>query len=198
MEYVDLGLPSGKKWAKCNLGASSEEESGLYFQWGDIQGYTAEQVWTDKQFDWDDYKLANNTSLFKLTKYNSTDNKVQLDLEDDAVYVALGSNWRMPTKDDFHELIDNTTREVTLINDIQGMKFTSNVNSNYIFFPFSGFAFESFMHFVGSYFYCWSSSLESVNETNALYLYGDSKSDICLYYDNRRYGLSIRGIYVGG
>ena len=49
MKYVDLGLPSGKKWAKCNLGASSEEEYGLYFQWGDTVGYTKEQILEKKK-----------------------------------------------------------------------------------------------------------------------------------------------------
>ena len=49
-DYVDLGLPSGLLWAKKNLGAATEEDAGLYFQWGDTQGYTAEQVGVDKEF----------------------------------------------------------------------------------------------------------------------------------------------------
>ena len=51
-EYVDLGLPSGLKWAKCNIGATSETDYGLYFQWGATEGYTAEKVENgDKVFD---------------------------------------------------------------------------------------------------------------------------------------------------
>ena len=102
IEYkaIDLGLPSGLLWANKNIGAATEEDAGLFFQWGDIQGYTAEQVGVDKQFDWSDYKY-NNGSSFNPTKYTSSDGKIQLDLEDDAVYAALGGNWRMPTYEDF-------------------------------------------------------------------------------------------------
>ena len=60
-DYVDLGLPSGTLWATMNVGASKPSDAGLYFQWGDTQGYTADQVGTGdgkKKFssDWSDYK----------------------------------------------------------------------------------------------------------------------------------------------
>ena len=197
MEYVDLGLPSGKKWAKCNLGANSEEESGLYYQWGDIRGYAAEQVGTDEQFDWANYKFSIDGSSSNFSKYNSVDNKTQFDLEDDAVYAALGGNWRMPTKDDFQELIDYTTTGVTSISGIQGMKFTSRHNSNYLFFPFAGYAFSGSMRDVGSYFDCWSSTMRSVGSGNAWGLYGGSGGNMYLGNYDRRFGQSVRGIYVG-
>ena len=197
MEYVDLGLPSGKKWAKCNLGANSEEESGLYYQWGDTVGYAAEQVGTDKQFDWANYKFSIYGSSSNFNKYSSSDSKTQLDLEDDAVYAALGGNWRMPTQADFQELIDNTTTGVTSISGIQGMKFTSRHNSNYLFFPFAGYAFSGSMFSVGSDFYCWSSSLSSVGSDNAWYLCGNSGGSMVLLNGSRSYGQSVRGIYVG-
>ena len=191
MEYVDLGLPSGKKWAKCNLGANSEEEAGLYYQWGDTVGYTAEQVGVDKQFDWNDYKFSIDGSSSNFSKYNSSDRKLQLDLEDDAVYAALGGNWRMPTKDDFEELTANTTTEVTSINGIQGMKFTSKNNSNYIFFPFAGS-----MNYFWSNFSCWSSSLGSVGSIFAWYLFGNSGDYMSLNISYRSYVRSVRGIYI--
>ena len=197
MEYVDLGLPSGKKWAKCNLGANSEEESGLYFQWGDTVGYTKDQIGTDKIFNWENYKW-NSGSSFNPTKYVYSDN-IQLYLEDDAVYAALGGNWRIPTKAAFQELIYNTKTEVTSINGIQGMKFNSKNNSNYIFFPFAGYTYSGSMNDVGSDFNCWSSTLSSVDNDSSWLLYGDSRGYMYLdYYFTRRYGLSIRGIYVGG
>ena len=98
-EYVDLGLPSGNLWAKCNIGADTEEDAGLYFQWGDTQGYTAEQVGVDKQFgsNFSDYKWYGDGGF---TKYNTVDNKLTLDLEDDAAHVLMGGNWRMPTSDE--------------------------------------------------------------------------------------------------
>ena len=55
-EYVDLGLPSHLKWAKCNIGAEKETDAGLYFAWGETTGYTASQVGTDKHFSERDYK----------------------------------------------------------------------------------------------------------------------------------------------
>ena len=79
-EYVDLGLPSGLIWAKCNVGAKTEEEPGLYFQWGDTQGYTAEQM-KDKLFSWIDYKFSIDRSSSNFSKYNGTDGLVTLELE---------------------------------------------------------------------------------------------------------------------
>lgn len=105
---VDLGLPSGILWADRNIGASSPEDSGLYFQWGDIQGYTADQIGTSegqKVFTWDDYKFGTDSNL---TKYNETDGKTVLDPEDDAATVNMGSKFRMPTQSEMEELFNNT------------------------------------------------------------------------------------------
>ena len=191
---VDLGLPSGKLWAKGNLMADKEEDYGLYYQWGDTVGYTDEQVGTDKQFTWGDYKFSIDGSSSNFNKYNSSDSKTQLDLEDDAVYAALGGNWRMPTQADFQELIDYTTTGFTSIGGIQGMKFTSKENSNYLFFPFAGYARSGSMSYVGSGFNCWSSSLFSVGSNYAWYLYGNSGGGMDLYDYNRSYGQSVRGV----
>ena len=194
MTPVDLGLPSGKLWAKGNLMADKEEDYGLYYQWGDTQGYSAEQVGVDKQFDWSDYKY-NSGSSFNPTKYTSSDQKVQLDLEDDAVYAALGGNWRMPTQADFQELTANTTTQVTSISGIQGMKFTSKNNSNYLFFPFAGYASSGSMISVGFLFGCWSSTLSILSISRAQYLYGNSEDKIYLNDDfSRRGGRSVRGV----
>ena len=107
-EYVDLGLHSGLLWAKCNVGAATEEEAGLYFQWGDTQGYTAEQIGDgegQKNFFKDDYKFYADGEY---TKYNSADGKTELDPEDDGVRANMGGDWRMPTYADYKELYDNT------------------------------------------------------------------------------------------
>ena len=190
-ETVDLGLPSKKLWAKCNLGANSESDYGLYYQWGDTSGYTATQVGVDKQFDWGDCKY-NSGSDFIPTKYTSSDQKTQLDLEDDAVYTALGGNWRMPTKADIQELTANTTTEVTSISGIQGIKITSKNNSNYLFFPFAGYARSGSMSNVGSDFYCWSSTLYSVGSANAWGFSVNSGNNMNM--NSRRSGQSVRGV----
>ena len=93
-EFVDLGLPSGTLWATCNVGATSPEQAGLYFVWGETTGYTAEQV-------------ASGVRAFKSGSYKAASISADLTLEQDAAHVNLGGDWRMPTKDEWRELIDN-------------------------------------------------------------------------------------------
>ena len=103
-EYIDLGLPSGTKWAKMNVGANSETDAGLYFAWGETQGYTASQVGTDKQFSWNDYNYG---SASPFTKYDQ-DGLTNLELTDDAAHVNWGGDWHMPTKEQCIELFKET------------------------------------------------------------------------------------------
>ena len=192
--FIDLGLPSGLLWADRNIGAASPEDIGLYFQWGDVQGYTAEQVGNGeglKYLDWNDYKFSIDGSSLNLSKYNETDGKIVLDLEDDAVHVLMGGNWRMPTQEDFHELINNTDLylvpetgeeihgninpdgtssttsiyfewEQTVSGTIKGMKFyKKNDKQTYLFVPCGGVAYRGSVLNVGAVGYLWSSSLES-------------------------------------
>ena len=194
-EYVDLGLPSGKKWAKCNLGANSEEESGLYFQWGDTVGYTAEQVGTDKTFNWKNYKWSIDGSSINFSKYNSRDGKTVLDLEDDAVYAALGGNWRMPTVDDWRELYNNADQQWVQINGVNGYKLTGK-NGNYIFLPAAGLGSGSSLDSEGSSGYIWYSSLDSVISFCALACNFGSYWFDPVNTNSRLCGFPIRGIYV--
>ena len=173
-EYVDLGLPSGLKWAKCNVGASSPEEIGLYFAWGEVIGY--EGINSGKNFDWTDYKYCNG-SYDTLTKYNSfssygiVDNKTVLDLEDDAASMNMGGSWHMPSEEQWKELINSsyTTTTWTTINGIKGRLITSKTNGNTLFLPASGSCGWGSVSFVGSRGYCWSSSLE---EDTTYYAWG--------------------------
>ena len=109
--FIDLGLPSGNLWCDRNLGASSPEDAGLYFQWGDTQGYSADQIGTEqgqKSFIWGDYKFSVNGSDVNFSKYNNGDGKSVLDLEDDAANIVLGQEYRIPTKEQWEELLNNT------------------------------------------------------------------------------------------
>lgn len=115
--YVDLGLPSGLLWADRNVGAASPESTGLYFQWGDVKhnkidladgGDTLEGK---KNFSYADYKWTTDNGV-TFTKYNDTDKKTVLDMLDDAAYVNMGGNWRMPTEEDVVELFENTDVEL--------------------------------------------------------------------------------------
>ena len=107
-EYVDLGLPSGTKWAKMNVGANSETDYGLYFAWGETEGYTASQIPSKKKFNWDDYALIEDSGS-TMSKYNDSDNKTVLDLEDDAASVNMGGDWHMPNREQCIELFKETT-----------------------------------------------------------------------------------------
>lgn len=106
-EYVDLGLPSGTLWAKMNVGATSETDSGLYFAWGETEGYTASQVGVDKQFAWADYKFNPSGDGKTFTKYTSSGET--LELIDDAAAVNMGGNWHMPSEAQIEELLACTT-----------------------------------------------------------------------------------------
>ena len=194
MEMVDLGLPSGNKWAKCNLGANSEEERGLYYQWGDTKGWTKEQIGVDKVFDWANYKWSIDGSSSNLSKYNSSDNKTVLDLEDDAVYVALGGNWKMPTYEDWQELYNNTERQWTQVNGVNGYKCTAS-NGNYIFLPAAGSCSGSSLNYEGSNSNFWTSSLSSVGPGNAFSCYFSSSWFSPDLSYTRYNGFSVRGIY---
>ena len=108
--YVDLGLPSGTKWAKMNVGASSEKDAGLYFAWGETQGYAASQVGTgegQKAFSWNDYALKEDSGS-TMSKYNASDNKTHLELTDDAAAANMGGDWHMPNRAQCIELFKET------------------------------------------------------------------------------------------
>ena len=119
-EYVDLGLPSGTLWAACNVGATKPTEYGLYFQWGDTVGYTADQVGTgegQKKFasDESDYKWGAYPNFTKYTKAGET-----LNLEDDAAHINMGGDWHMPTPQQIQELLNNTTTAWTTQDGVNG------------------------------------------------------------------------------
>ena len=104
-EYVDLGLPSGTLWAKMNVGANSPTDYGLYFAWGETQGYTDAST---KAFTWNDYKFNPSGDGSTFTKYNATDGLKHLELEDDAAHVNMGGEWHMPNIAQCIELFANT------------------------------------------------------------------------------------------
>ena len=134
VEYVDLGLPSGNLWAKCNLGASAPEAYGDYYAWGEVE---PKQEYTYPNHKW--YKEGAPSLGF--TKYNNEDGKLTLEDEDDAVIQKLGNGWRTPTLADFRELTNQkyTTIEKTTLNGVAGYQITSKRNKKSIFIPFAGF-----------------------------------------------------------
>lgn len=134
VEYVDLGLPSGNLWAKCNLGASAPEAYGDYYAWGETK---PKQEYNYPNHKW--YKEGAPSLGF--TKYNNEDGKMTLEDEDDAVIQNLGNGWRTPTLADFRELTNQklTTIKKTTLNGVAGYQITSKKNGKSIFIPFAGF-----------------------------------------------------------
>jgi hypothetical protein len=197
-DYVDLGLPSGLKWATMNIGATSVTDYGLYFQWGDTTGYESSKVGASgttfvKTFSWADYKFSNgNTapSQSGQTKYNSGDTKTVLDICDDAVRANWGGSWRMPTTAEFQELSGYTTSAFT-----DGcLVLTSTVNGNTLTFPAAGFCDYGSVYDVGSGGYYWSSSLNGSSVQRA---YGLSFFSSTVDWQNisgRRLGFSVRAV----
>ena len=196
-EYVDLGLPSGLKWAKCNVGAKTETDYGYCFQWGDIEDKSNSDCW------WENYKYGDGSNLSKYNTGNNgyggtIDNKTTLDIEDDAATQIMGSDWRMPTQDELQELADNTDNEwVCNYNGtgVNGRKFTSKTDtSKYIFIPASGIRSDSSFLFQGSYGAVWSSSLNDGYSGYAWFLYIGSDNVVARLNISRRCGFMVRGV----
>ena len=174
-DYVDLGLPSGTLWATCNIGATSPEEYGNYFAWGETEPYDKNGKTT---FGWSTYKWCNG-SPSTLTKYNTSssdgtvDNKTELDLEDDAAYVNWGSKWRMPSQAQFKELMNSnyTTTEWTSVNGVNGRLITSKTNGNSIFLPAAGYRGGTSLDYAGLFGYYWSRTLYTDDPNYAWGLY---------------------------
>ena len=191
-EYVDLGLPSGLKWATCNVGATTPEEYGDYFAWGEVE--------SKETYNWSTYKYG--TDYDQLTKYCSdsyygkddfTDNKTVLDPEDDAATANWGGAWRMPTKAEQDELRKNCTWAWTTQNGVNGYKVTGP-NGNSIFLPAAGCVYEGTLDDAGSCGYYWSSSLYTDDPSFAYSVDFFSGYVGWYYYYYRYYGLTVRPV----
>lgn len=125
MEYVDLGLPSGIKWAKCDLGETSPDKYGDRYAWG--------ETWRKWNID---YYYFTDIVEGQYTKYDSRDKRYFLEKEDDVAYLRLGEGWRYPTWNEMQELIDNCTVTESTLNGWPGVMFVSKINNNYIFFGY--------------------------------------------------------------
>lgn len=191
-EFVDLGLPSGIKWATCNIGASKPEEFGLYFAWGETEGYTVANVEAGrKTFSYDDYKFTNDGGN-TFTKYSEEDKKTILDLEDDGAY-QYDNTCRIPTREEYQELIDNTTQTKEVLNSIDGLRFTSKINNNSIFIPNGGFIEDNSFSKIDNKYFLWTSTRRSNVGGRAYCFYADSnyiETSLIFSYE----GFSIRPV----
>lgn len=193
--YVDLGLPSGTKWATMNVGANSEADYGLYFAWGETQGYADAST---KAFSWNDYKFNPSGDGSTFTKYNETDGKTVLDLEDDAAHVNWGGDWHMPTKEQCEELfntsyVTNAWVENYQNSGVNGRLFTSVSNGNTMFIPAAGYCEDGGVYSVSSIGYSWASALNSNLIFYAWNSFFDSHGT-GVNINKRHNGQSVRGV----
>lgn len=180
---VDLGLPSGIIWATCNLGAAKPEGYGDYYAWGEP---TAKS-----NYEWSTYKYYEGGSV---TKYTTTDGLVVLQADDDAAVAALGAGWRMPTKDEWDELLSKCEQEWTTKNGVKGALFTGPSGKT-IFLPAAGYYQYDAVRDQGYSGRYWSSSLYPDDVNNAWRLGFNSSSTSVSSY-NRCYGQTIRPVRV--
>jgi hypothetical protein len=194
--YIDLGLPSGTKWASCNVGATTPEDYGDYFAWGETQ--------PKDTYSWSTYQYCNGSSS-TLTKYCTssnygyngfTDNLTTLLPEDDAATANWGSDWRMPTQTEWEELYNNTTVIWTTQNGVFGRLFTAS-NGNSLFLPAAGGRWGDELVDVGDYGDYWSSSLITDYPDYAGRLSFGS-GGCGMGYGNRSSGHSVRAVRSSG
>lgn len=179
-ELVDMGLPSGTLWAKCNLGATSPTEYGWYFAWGDP---TPHQEGGGYDFSQANYDASDAAAI-------TTD----LSGDNDMATVNLGKKWRLPSKEDFAELFNSsyTTNVWTTINGVNGRLVTSIRTTNTIFFPAAGDYYNTSIGNRGTLGGYWSSSVST--SPKASYLYFNSSNVIPQGSSDRYFGRSVRAV----
>lgn len=197
-EYVDLGLPSGTLWATCNVGADIPWEYGYFFAWGDTRPGGG---------GWGSYKYCNGTQN-QLTKYGISsnygivDNKTVLEPIDDAATANWGDSWKIPSKQQFEELINTTytTIEWKMQYGVNGIKITSKSNDKSIFLSAAGYRYTNGSLYSGETGYYWSCELtESYYPGSGACYMSISLNGAFVSYDgsggkDRCNGLSIRPV----
>ena len=168
--YVDLGL--SVNWATCNVGGDTPGQYGYYFAWSETQ--------SKKSYTWMNMKYCADSSGNTFLKYTPKDTLTVLLPQDDAASVQWGGNWRMPTKVEFDELMENCDWSRTAYKGVNGFKFKSRINGNSIFLPAVGFCIDSNPEYFGYYGYYWLSSPESEK----------SGSVWCFYFTLGTHGLA--------
>lgn len=182
IELIDLGLPSGYLWADRNIGAESPEQKGLYFAWGEIEGFTAVQVKAkERRFTWSQYKAKEIYG--------------NLTPEMDAAKACLGEYYHIPTKEDFEELLaycDSTLTYAYKGKMVTGRILTSKINGNSIFLPAAGRCTYSSLYGVWEFGMYWSATCDLISNAWVLFFY--SRKPI-LDSGIRSCGRSVRAVY---
>jgi len=184
---IDLGI--GTMWACCNVGASSPEQYGNYYAWGETQPKSV--------YNWDTYRYGSDydelTKYCTKSSYGRVDNKTVLDASDDAATANWGAPWRMPTLAECQDLVNKCSSEWTTVNGVYGRKFTGP-NGGTIFLPAAGNHWGGELLSAGSHGDYWSSALGEGDPGYAYYLSFGSGYAGWGYYNRRFGGRSVRPV----
>ena len=173
-EYVDLGLPSGLKWATCNVGAETPEAYGNYYAWGETETKS-------------EYTAGNSVT------YGEQMSDISGNAQYDAATANWGGSWRMPTKEEMQELEDHCEWEWTQVNGVNGAKVIGP-NGSCIFLPAAGYRGGSSLINAGHYGYYWSSTPNDGSYDFTAYDLNFSGGSEYVSYDNRYDGQTVRPI----
>lgn len=182
-EYVDLGLPSGLKWATCNVGANKPEDCGDYFAWGETE--------TKTEYS-EGNSLTREHSISELRRRGIVDGNIRLTSSYDAARAKWGGSWRMPTKEELEELEENCRWEWSTQNGVKGYKVTGP-NGNSIFLPAAGIRIGTSLSNDGINGYYSSTTSYDFYDYDAWCLYFNDSDEFLSYY-GRDYGLTVRPI----
>ena len=172
-EYVDLGLPSGLKWATHNIGAAAPNERGDYFAWGEIN--------TKAEF-----------TEMNCTSYGLNMQDIAGDPQYDAARANWGATWKVPSKKDFEELMNECTWEWMVING-KGCKKVTGPNGNYIILPITGYQYGT-SFYMEDFGYYWTSTPISTYEQFSYDFFFDEEYNLSMGFDERCYGQAIRPV----
>lgn len=180
-QAIDLDLPSGTKWASCNVGATKPEEFGGYFAWGEIE----------------EKKIYNETTYIYWDGDIDSCNYLGRDISGmkyDVAHMKWGGGWRIPSEGDFQELFVNCHHEWSTLNGINGLMITSKINGNSIFLPAAGYRYDEYLGGTGSNGKYWLSN--PYLSSSSLYAFRlNFHSDGAFWFgEHRIYGMSVRPV----
>jgi hypothetical protein len=190
-EYVDLGLPSGLKWATCNVGADAPENAGGYYAWGETEEKDDYSWKTYKYYD-DVYATVTKYCIHE--RFGLVDGEKTLGAEDDVANVKWGATWRIPTYEEQQELCNKCTWEWTTVNGVSGYQVTGP-NGNSIFLPAGGYKNDGNIFNKVSCGYYWSSSVLKKSSNRAYYLQFNSEEYTKGDFSRRYSGRNIRPVF---
>ena len=191
--FIDLGLPSGTKWACCNVGANKPEDYGGYYAWGEIEEKT---VYNEVTYQYCTGEDTNGDGLYdKDSSYQNLGSDIA-STQYDVAHMKWGGSWVMPSVSQFEELLVNCTSTWTTREGVYGRQYTGP-SGGAIFMPAAGYRWTGYLGDAGLYGSYWSSSLDPSNSYGAYYLYFYSGYESWFYESSRIFrgsGHSVRPV----